>query len=82
MPPMNTPRPVPANPPASSDDAQVDAAERKLGSVLEALESDTGGEVRDVDLEEVVDTDSAGRPVLKKKVDIDMVRRREKPWVR
>ncbi len=64
------------------EDAEVDAAERRVGGLLQDLEKDTGGEVKDVDVEEVVDTDKQGRPVLKKKVDIDMVPRKERHWMR
>ena len=64
------------------DSDEVDAAERRMGSVLEGLEADTGGRVRDIELEDVVDTDQHGRPVLKKKVEIAMEPRQVRHWSR
>ena len=57
------------------DEAAVDKAEKKVNEVLEDLEDDTGGDVKDIDLEDMVDTDPAtGGPVIKKAVDIDLQR--------
>ncbi len=72
---------TPQHRPDRTDD-EVDAAERRVGNVLQGLEEDTGGEVADVDLQDVVDTDVQGRPVLKKKVEIEMKPRKERHWVR
>ncbi len=65
-----------------ADEAQVEEAERKVGAVLEALEENHGVEVKHIDLEEVVDTDGHGQPVVKKSVDIRVERRPKKGWVR
>ena len=58
-------------------------AEKKVGAVLEDLEQDTGGEVKDIDLEQMVDTDPAtGRPVIEKAVEIDLEHRQPRKWSR
>ncbi|WP_229883171.1 hypothetical protein [Pseudorhodoferax aquiterrae] len=62
---------------------EVDEAERKIGGLLEELEDSTDTEVKDVDLEEVVDTDANGGPVVKKSVDIQVENRPvKKGWTR
>lgn len=56
---------------------EVEVAERRVGAVLDELESRTGDEVVDISLEDMVNTDPAtGAPVVEKAVDI---RTREKP---
>lgn len=65
-----------------AESPEVDAAERKIGGVLADLEADTGGEVRDVVLDQVVDTDANGRPVLKKKVDVKFQPKRDRHWAK
>jgi hypothetical protein len=64
------------------DSAQVDEAERKVGAVLDDLEQAGDMEVKDIDLEEVVDTDAQDRPVVKKSVDIQAEHRPRKGWTR
>ena len=63
--------------------AEVGEAERKLGGVLHELEERTGVDVQDVELQEVVDTDASGAPVVRKAVDIQVARRPlKKGWSR
>lgn len=63
------------NSPPSS--ARIDEAEKVVGTVLESLEEKTGGEVRKIALEDMVDTDAqTGKPVIKKAVEIEL---KEKP---
>jgi hypothetical protein len=64
------------------DGPAVEAAERKIGAVLADLEADTGGEVRDLNLEQIVDSDPHGRPVLKKKVDVKFQPRPDRHWAK
>nr|WP_145547068.1 hypothetical protein [Variovorax boronicumulans] len=65
------------------DTEKVDEAERKVGAVLQELEDGSDMEVKDIDLEEVVDTDAQDRPVVKKAVDIDARQRpQRKGWAR
>lgn len=65
------------------DGAQVDEAERKVGAVLADLEDQGDMDVKDIDLEEVVDTDARDRPVVKKAVDIQAEPRpQKKGWAR
>ena len=60
---------------------QVKEAEKKVGAVLEQLESDTDGDVKDIGLEDMVDTDpQSGRPVVKKAVDIKIAQKPQKRW--
>jgi len=67
---------------STQPDAQkVDEAERKVGAVLQDLEEEGDMEVKDIDLDEVVDTDAQDRPVVKKAVDIQAQQRPErKGW--
>lgn len=63
------------------DGPQVDEAERKVGAVLQELEDHSDVDVKDIDLEEVVDTDAQNRPVVKKVVDIQAEQRpKKKGW--
>jgi len=64
------------------DTPEVDEAERKVGAVLEDLESATDGEVRKLGLDDIVDTDKDGRPVVKKTVDIELQRNTKRKWSR
>lgn len=66
----------------SPDTAEVDAAERKIGAVLADLEQTTDGEVDKLQLDDVVDMDETGQPVLKKAVDISLRRRSKRQWSR
>lgn len=67
---------------STEDTPEVDEAERKVAGVLGDLEDDTEDEVKDVDLEEVVDTDDQGRPEVKKAVDITVEHKPKKGWAR
>jgi hypothetical protein len=59
----------------------VDDAEKAVGTVLEDLEKKTGGEVTDISLEDVVDTDPAtGAPVVEKAVEIELRDRPKRKW--
>jgi hypothetical protein len=63
------------------DGPEVDEAERKVAAVLEDLEHRSDVEVKDLDLEEVVDADAQNRPVVKKAVDIQAQERpKKKGW--
>lgn len=60
---------------------KVIEAEKKVGAVLEQLESETDVEVKDIGLEDMVDTDpQSGRPVVKKTVDIKIAQKPTKRW--
>lgn len=67
---------------SNKDTPAVDEAERKVAGVLHDLEQHTEGEVKDIDLEDLVDTDHAGQPVVKKAVDITLQRNSKKDWAR
>jgi hypothetical protein len=63
------------------DSPEVDKAEKEVGSVLEKLEAETGDDVKDIGLEDMVDTDPrTGAPVVKKAVDIKTVSKPVKRW--
>jgi hypothetical protein len=71
------------NTPSATTEAAVEQAERRVGAVLQDLESETGSDVEDIGLDDMVDTDPAtGKPVLRKGVDIDVRKRPERSWVR
>lgn len=65
---------------SSEDTPEVDATEKKVGSLLHELEEVTGGEVKNINLEEVVDTDEQGNPQVKKAVDIQVQRTPKRGW--
>lgn len=76
---------APTTPPPQSstpDTPEVDSAERKVAAVLDELEEATQGEVRKLQLDDMVDTDADGRPVVRKAVDIQLQRRPRRSWVR
>ena len=51
--------------------SEVDEAERKVSAILADLEEATHSEVKDIDLEDVVETDTAsGQPAVHQSVDI------------
>lgn len=59
----------------------VTDAEKAVGHVLEKLETATGGEVKGIGLEDMVDTDpETGAPVVKKTVEIKLTQRPAKRW--
>lgn len=56
-------------------------AQKAIGAVLEDLEAKTASEVRDIALEDVVDTDPrTGAPVVQKAVEIKIQPRPSKRW--
>ena len=69
-------------PSASDDRPAVEAAERAVAAVLDELEVATGGEVRKLQLDDLVDTDADGRPVIKRAVDIELLHRPRRDWSR
>jgi hypothetical protein len=70
-------------PPSPTSKPAVDKAEKEIGGVLEQLEQKTGGEVKDIGLEDVVDTDkTTGQPVLEKAVEINLQDKPPKRWSR
>jgi len=67
----------------SSTKPAIAEAHKEVGAVLEKLEAKTGGEVRDIGLEDMVDIDPAtGRPVIQKAVEIKLQEPPAKRWVR
>ena len=45
--------------------SEIDEAERKVGAILDELEDDTHSDVKDIDLEDVIETDKdSGKPAL------------------
>jgi len=67
----------------SSTKPAIAEAQKEVGAVLEKLEAKTGGEVRDIGLEDMVDIDPAtGRPVIQKAVEIKLQEPPAKRWVR
>ncbi|MDA8454683.1 hypothetical protein M4R22_07905 [Acidovorax sp. GBBC 3334] len=70
-------------PPAAPSQKQVDAAEKRVGEVLEQLESETQSEVSKISLEDVVDTNPhTGRPEVQKHVDITVEPKPDRKWSR
>lgn len=65
---------------SAPDTPEVDRVEKKIGADLAELERVTGGEVKDIHLEDMVDTDEAGRPVVEKAVDVDLQQRPARRW--
>lgn len=56
-------------------------AQKAVGAVLEELETKTGGDVKDIGLEDMVDTDArTGAPVVQKAVEIKLQERPSKKW--
>lgn len=69
------------NPPVP--EAAVQQAERKVNAVLEELEESTDSDVKDIDLEDVVDTDPAsGQPTVRQAVDITVQPRPKRSWLK
>ncbi|MCS4509196.1 hypothetical protein [Xylophilus ampelinus] len=61
----------------------VAQAEKAIGAVLEALENKTGGEVKDLALEDMVDIDpQTGQPAVQKAVEITLEHKVAKRWSR
>jgi hypothetical protein len=58
-------------------------AQKEIGAVLEELESKTNSDVKNIALEDVVDTDpQTGRPVVQKGVEITLNPRLSRKWAR
>lgn len=58
-------------------------AQKAIGAVLDDLETKTSSDVRDIGLEDVVDTDPrTGAPVVQKAVEIKLQPRPSKRWAR
>ncbi|MES2610841.1 MAG: hypothetical protein V4679_11410 [Pseudomonadota bacterium] len=63
--------------------AEVDEAERKVSAILEDLEEDTNSDVKDIDLEDVVQDDPAsGKPAVHQTVDIKVQPRPQRKWLK
>ena len=61
---------------------EVDKAERKVGAILEDLEKTTHSEVKEIHLEDVVDTDPAsGQPAVHQAVEITVQPRARRKWL-
>lgn len=61
----------------------VAKAEKAIGAVLEDLEDKTGGEVKDLALEDMVDIDpKTGQPAVQKAVEITLEQKAAKRWAR
>jgi hypothetical protein len=62
--------------------SKVAEAERKVSAILADLEAVTHSEVKDITLEDVVDTDSAsGQPVVHQSVDITVQPLAQRKWL-
>lgn len=62
---------------------QIEEAERKVSAILEELENATDVDVKDIDLEAVVDTDPAsGRPAVHQAVEIIVQPRARRKWLK
>jgi hypothetical protein len=63
--------------------SEVDEAERKVSAILEDLEETTDSDVKDIDLEDVVETDTAsGKPAVHQAVDITVQPRARRKWLK
>lgn len=63
--------------------SEVDEAERKVGAILDELEDDTNSEVKDIDLEDVVENDKeSGQPAVHQAVEITVVPRAQRKWIK
>ena len=61
----------------------VEKAEKKVGAVLDALEEETHSDVKDIELEDLVDTNpETGKPEVLKGVDITVKQRSTRGWSR
>ncbi len=61
----------------------VDEAERKVGAILDELEAKTNSTVKDIGLDDIVDTDrGTGQPVVHQTVDITVQPRPQRKWLR
>ena len=61
----------------------VAQAEKTIAAVLEDLENKTGGEVKDLALEDMVDIDpKTGQPAVQKAVEVTLEEKAAKRWSR
>ena len=61
----------------------VHEAERKVGAILDELEDDTHSEVKDINLEDVVENDKvSGQPAVHQAVEITVVPRAQRKWIK
>lgn len=64
-------------------EARVDEAERKVSAIFAELEKATDSEVKDIDLEDVVETDAAsGHPAVHQSVEITVQPRAQRRWLK
>ena len=62
---------------------EVTQAEKQIGNVLANLESETNSDVKEIALEDLVETDPAtGKPALHKGVEITITPRPSRKWIR
>lgn len=63
--------------------SKIDEAERKVGAILDELEDDTHSDVKDIALEDVIDTDKdSGKPALHPAVEITVQPRAQRKWIK
>ena len=63
--------------------SEIDEAERKVGAILDELEDDTHSDVKDIDLEDVIETDKdSGNPALHQSVEITVEPRAQRKWIK
>ncbi|MBU0749528.1 MAG: hypothetical protein KKB95_12310 [Gammaproteobacteria bacterium] len=63
--------------------SEIDEAERKVGAILDELEDDTHSDVKDIDLEDVIETDKdSGKPALHQAVEITVQPRAQRKWIK
>ena len=68
---------------APLEQARVDEAERKVSAILAELEEATHSEVKDIDLQDVVETDAtSGHPAVHQSVEITVQPRAQRRWLR
>lgn len=63
--------------------SKVEDAERRVSAILEDLEEATNSEVKNIALEDVVETDTAsGKPAVHQTVDITVQPRAQRKWLK
>ncbi|MFN3436375.1 MAG: hypothetical protein ACK41V_01650 [Acidovorax sp.] len=63
--------------------SEIDEAERKVGAILDELEDDIHSDVKDIDLEDVIETDKdSGKPTLHQSVEITVEPRAQRKWIK
>ncbi|MNL87365.1 hypothetical protein D3C87_2164840 [compost metagenome] len=54
-----------------------------MGAILDELEDDTHSDVKDIDLEDVIETDKdSGKPALHQSVEITVEPRAQRKWIK